>query len=83
MKYRKLRIAWSVTWGIACLLLVILWVRSFAYYEAVYLSSHVSIESLTGSCIFSDRVQPISPFRRFVHHDTSDLDLDGVHEILK
>jgi hypothetical protein len=28
MKYRKLRIAWSVAWGIACLLLIVLWVRS-------------------------------------------------------
>ncbi len=28
MKYRKLRIAWSVAWGIACLVLVALWVRA-------------------------------------------------------
>ena len=28
MKYRKLRIAWSIAWGVACLLLIILWVRS-------------------------------------------------------
>jgi hypothetical protein len=26
---RYLRIAWSVTWGIACLLLIVLWVRSY------------------------------------------------------
>jgi hypothetical protein len=29
MRYRKLRIAWSVAWGIACLLLIVLWVRSY------------------------------------------------------
>ena len=29
MKYRKLRIAWSVAWGIGCLLLIALWVRSY------------------------------------------------------
>jgi hypothetical protein len=29
MKYRKLRIAWSVCWGVACLLLIALWVRSY------------------------------------------------------
>ena len=29
MKYRKLRIAWSVGWGVACLLLTALWVLSF------------------------------------------------------
>jgi hypothetical protein len=28
MKYRKLRIAWSVMWGIAAALLIALWVRS-------------------------------------------------------
>lgn len=33
MKYRKLRIAWSVAWGVACLLLIALWVRSYSYKE--------------------------------------------------
>src|SRR4051794_17100143 len=32
MKYRKLRIAWSVAWGVAAVLLCVLWVRSY-YYE--------------------------------------------------
>jgi len=27
MRFRKLRIAWSVEWGVACLLLIVLWVR--------------------------------------------------------
>jgi hypothetical protein len=29
MKYRKLRIAWSAVCGIVCLLLIVLWVRSY------------------------------------------------------
>jgi hypothetical protein len=29
MKYRKLRIAWSVAWGIVCVLFIGLWVRSY------------------------------------------------------
>jgi hypothetical protein len=29
MKYRKLRIAWSVAWGIVAVLLIALWVRSY------------------------------------------------------
>ena len=29
MKHRKLRIAWSVAWGIVAVLLVALWVRSY------------------------------------------------------
>jgi hypothetical protein len=35
MKYRKLRIAWSVVWGILCLLLIVLWVRSYSSYDFV------------------------------------------------
>src|SRR5689334_2253638 len=29
MKFRKLRIAWSVACGVACVLLIALWVRSY------------------------------------------------------
>ena len=30
MRFRKLRIAWSVFWGLACVLLIVLWVRSYS-----------------------------------------------------
>ncbi len=29
MRFRKLRIAWSVVWGLAAVLLIALWVRSY------------------------------------------------------
>jgi hypothetical protein len=29
MRFRKLRIAWSVVWGMAALLLIVMWVRSY------------------------------------------------------
>src|SRR6187200_769128 len=29
MRFRKLRIAWSVFWALACVLLIVLWVRSY------------------------------------------------------
>ena len=35
MKYRKLRIAWSVAWGIAGVLLIVLWVRSYWWTDHV------------------------------------------------
>jgi hypothetical protein len=35
MRYRKLRIAWSVVWGVACVLLIVLWVRSYHIEEAI------------------------------------------------
>ena len=28
MRFRKLRIAWSVAWGVACVLLIVLWWQS-------------------------------------------------------
>ncbi len=36
MRFRKLRIAWSVACGIACLLLIILWVRSYSYIDSFH-----------------------------------------------
>jgi hypothetical protein len=33
MKYCNLRIAWSVVWGVSCILLVVLWVRSYSWSE--------------------------------------------------
>src|SRR4051794_25226064 len=36
MKFRKLRIAFSVACGIACVLLVVLWIRSYWWHDAVY-----------------------------------------------
>jgi hypothetical protein len=29
MRFRKLRIVWSVFWGMVCVLLIVLWVRSY------------------------------------------------------
>jgi hypothetical protein len=36
MRFRKLRIAWSGVCGIACLLLIVLWVRSYWWCEMIY-----------------------------------------------
>ena len=44
MRFRKLRIAWSVAWGLACVLLIVLWARS-------YVSSDVLIGSTTANRI--------------------------------
>ena len=33
MKFKKLRIAWSVVCGIACMLLIVLWVWSYWYVQ--------------------------------------------------
>jgi hypothetical protein len=31
MKHRKLRIAWSIGWGVLCLMLIALWVQSYSW----------------------------------------------------
>lgn len=41
---RALRIAWSVMWGIACVLLCVLWVRS--YWHADYLRGTLKFDNL-------------------------------------
>jgi hypothetical protein len=35
MRFRKLRIAWSVGWGILAVLLIVLWVRSYWYKDTL------------------------------------------------
>jgi hypothetical protein len=49
MKYRKLRIAWSVGCGVLCLLLILLWVRSYWWHDTKLWSSTVSIGSNAGT----------------------------------
>jgi hypothetical protein len=39
MRYRKLRIAWSVVWGVASVLLIALWVRSYWRMDTLELPS--------------------------------------------
>ncbi len=54
MKHRKLRIAWSVAWGIAALLIASLWVRSCWNVDLINIrigqTSHLSLGSLPGAC---------------------------------
>jgi hypothetical protein len=38
MRFRKLRIAWSVMFGTACVLLIVLWVRSHQYPDVKYVN---------------------------------------------
>jgi len=52
MRFRKLRIAWSVVCGIACVLLIVLWIRSYSSTDGVVWqptrSWFISSISLTG-----------------------------------
>jgi hypothetical protein len=47
MRFRKLRIAWSVFWGLVSVLLMVLWVRSYWWSDSIW-TSHVGMSSTTG-----------------------------------
>jgi hypothetical protein len=51
MRFRKLRIAWSVFCGIACVLLIVLWVRS---YSGTYEGWHTLTRFPNGPTYFYD-----------------------------
>jgi hypothetical protein len=46
MRFRKLRIAWSVVWGVAAALFVVLWVRSYLYSDSIAIARLSSRRSL-------------------------------------
>jgi hypothetical protein len=43
MKYRKLRIAWSVWWGVGAVLLIALWVRSYWWCNSIYIQHSTQV----------------------------------------
>jgi len=51
MRFRKLRIAWSVLFAIVCLLLIVLWVRSYWRIEAI-MGRMLNLSSLHGRIVF-------------------------------
>jgi hypothetical protein len=75
MTFRKLRIAWSVFWGLACILLVALWVRS--YWRLDYCKIPIGalhIHTIKGGIIFfalpqrPDWKAGSVPMRYVAHH---------------
>jgi hypothetical protein len=53
MRFRKLRIAWSVACGIICLLLIVLWVRSYRVLNSLDFSGGHRFTYSRG-CLFID-----------------------------
>jgi hypothetical protein len=54
MRFPKLRIAWSVGWSVAALLLIALWVRSYSYREVIGFPSFAWIDSNHGRITLYD-----------------------------
>ena len=53
MRFRKLRIAWSVGCAIACALLVVLWIRSYWWRDTMG-GAYFVVDSINGHVIFYD-----------------------------
>jgi hypothetical protein len=53
MRFRKLRIAWSVVWGLAAVLLIVLWVRSYS-----------TLDNIAGHLLFNPAVSCTSAYGR-------------------
>jgi hypothetical protein len=69
MRFRKLRIVFSALCGIACVLLIVLWVRSYWYWDQVYcqysgLRYGVGIMSIRGGTYITLRDYDSSPSSR-------------------
>ena len=72
VSFRKLRIAWSVPWGVACLLMIALWVRSYSYVDDLVVTvtnaHQIELQSVPGRCIgfIADaQSRPIGSFVRY------------------
>jgi len=63
MKYRKLRIAWSVVWGLLAVLLIVFWVRSYSWSDCIW-TSHVGMCSATGVAQLAVRSKPSNYLER-------------------
>jgi hypothetical protein len=61
MKYRKLRIAWSVGWGVAAVLLVALWVRSYWWVDGVRLQANATYYLVSASQALRLEILPGAP----------------------
>jgi hypothetical protein len=74
VRFRKLRIAWSVAWGILCLLLCVLWVRSYSFLELFTKIDGDGIKTTIGSevgTIYLARFDAVVGYRGSINSSAS------------
>src|SRR3954466_10148683 len=79
MRFRKQRIAWSVLWGLAAVLLVVLWVRSYWWSDVLWVITPTydaradSVGGGTPTSIFFDSEREVGSEwnRKSYRHNTS------------
>src|SRR3954466_16060727 len=76
LKFRKLRITWSVFWGLACVLLIVSWVRSYWYADriAIYFPTdrYVAAVSICGD-IELGKYRNVTSSALLIWRETSDM----------
>jgi hypothetical protein len=78
MKHRKLRISWSVAWGVLCVLLIAMWVRSYRWHDTLVFNvpSRASAAGWNkGELFFVSNSPPITLRREFsFQHEEPDYE---------
>src|SRR5256885_1076167 len=89
MRFRKLRIAWSVLWGSVAVLLIVLWVRSYWLVETIRLPTtgrnQLEIGSLTGWLLIGMPHDPMpirDSTRGVTAWSTYHRRVDDLHDVL-
>ena len=82
MKYRKLRIAWSVAWGLVAVLLCVLWVRSYIAHDLVHgngTASYFILRSERGLCMFTavPNLSALTSFDEWEYDSDTDVALEN------
>jgi hypothetical protein len=79
MKFRKLRIIWTVFCGIACVLLLVLWVRSYWWIDYINAPGRFQITSVSQGRLIITRYPPdysIPSWYLFSSQSTGDSEAD-------
>jgi hypothetical protein len=75
MRFRKLRIAFSAVCGIICLLLIVLWVRSYDWRDGVFIrptvGSYLDASSVCGRIALITMHYPTNPGMSMAHWGTT------------
>jgi hypothetical protein len=85
LRYRKLRIAWSVGWGVICAMLIALWARS--YWRMDYLTGmltanrQIEIYSIQGRLSIGAWTEPT--YAPLTHRSTSIAESQGTVRMLE
>jgi hypothetical protein len=79
LKY--LRIAFSAVCGILCLLLAILWVRSYWWYDGVFFPGPHRIDSAQGRIFFDEHFRATGPLRVTQTYHLGDVRYQGQNPI--